>query len=156
VNADGSDPHLITDLAPSGHYPSWSPDGSRIAFADQDGVKVVAPDGSGLRPLLISDRDRPGMYYEIDWSPDGSRLLLTCVRDICVVDSEGTGLENLTAGRENTYERGADWSPDGNAIVFSSDRAGTTRLYVMDADGMNIRELETDPRLEGCCPDPDW
>jgi TolB protein len=33
------------------------------------------------------------------------------------------------------------FSPDGRYIVFNSDRAGTQQLYIMDANGANIRRL---------------
>jgi Tol biopolymer transport system component len=156
VNADGSNAHRVTDAAPGGHHPAWSPDGELIAFADAD-VMVVAPDGSGLRTLVETRAERPGSYYELEWSPDGSELLFTCERDICVVNADGSDLRNLTAGPDDTYERDADWSPDGTEIVFASDGAGglVARLYVMSADGGNVRPLASDPRL-GCCPDPDW
>lgn len=150
VDADGSDAHLV--VAGGGHYASWSPDGRLIAFADR-AIMVVAPDGSGLRTLVHDEN-----AYEVAWSPDGSKLLFTCVRDICMVDADGSGLVNLTEGPRDTYERGADWSPDGSEIVFASDRAGdgTMRLYVMDADGSDVRELANDPRVGCCPPEPDW
>jgi TolB protein len=37
------------------------------------------------------------------------------------------------------------WSPDGQYILFASDRAGNFDLYVMRADGSDIRQLTTDP-----------
>jgi TolB protein len=36
------------------------------------------------------------------------------------------------------------WSPQGNQIVFESDRAGGPHVYVMDADGSNVRRLSYD------------
>ena len=33
------------------------------------------------------------------------------------------------------------WSPDGAAIVFSSDRNGAVELFLMDAAGGNQRPL---------------
>ena len=33
------------------------------------------------------------------------------------------------------------WSPDGEKIVYSSRRGGSTQIYTMDADGQNKRQL---------------
>jgi WD40-like Beta Propeller Repeat/Bacterial Ig-like domain (group 2) len=44
-------------------------------------------------------------------------------------------------------------SPDRTRIVYSSNRGGTYDLYLMDADGGNVRRLTTDPGNEG---DPVW
>jgi Tol biopolymer transport system component len=154
VNADGSDAHRIAGgQIADGGYPSWSPDGSLIAFANGD-VMVVRPDGRDVRSLTHGEESA----YEVEWSPDGSELLFTCVRDICVIEADGTGRTNLTTGPNDTYEREAEWSPDGTQIVFLSDRdgGGQMRLYVMDADGTNVHELEVDGAFEGCCSEPDW
>ncbi len=44
-------------------------------------------------------------------------------------------------------------SPDRTRIAFSSNRAGSYDLYVMDADGMNLRRITADPGAEG---EPVW
>ncbi len=44
-------------------------------------------------------------------------------------------------------------SPDRTRIVFSSNRAGSYDLYLMDVDGGNLRRLTTDPGTEG---EPVW
>ncbi|HEX7336115.1 MAG TPA: LpqB family beta-propeller domain-containing protein [Gemmatimonadales bacterium] len=47
----------------------------------------------------------------------------------------------------------ASLSPDRTRVAFSSNRGGNFDLYLMDADGQNLRRLTTDPRNEG---DPFW
>ncbi len=67
----------IVDLPVGGlHNPSWSPDGSRIAFVswdDESGghLHAVDADGDDLEQLT----DVPGFYSETAWSPDGRRVL---------------------------------------------------------------------------------
>jgi TolB protein len=60
--------------------------------------------------------------------------------DIFITDSGGKGQPiNLT--RHEAHDLFAAWSPDGKHIVFASDRDGAVNLYVMDADGKNVRQL---------------
>jgi len=47
--------------------PTWSPDGSKIAFVRKDGIYVMNADGSGQRRLT----DAGGGPA---WSPDGSKI----------------------------------------------------------------------------------
>lgn len=73
----GGDPRRIVDFDGIGvHHPSWSPDGTRLAFVswnDADGghVHAIDPDGSDLAQLT----EVPGYYRETAWSPDGSRIV---------------------------------------------------------------------------------
>ena len=47
----------------------------------------------------------------------------------------------------------ADFSPDGSKIVFESDRSGSQQLYIMNADGTNVRRLS----FGGACyGSPEW
>ncbi|MCH8977742.1 MAG: hypothetical protein IH945_00670 [Armatimonadetes bacterium] len=84
--------------------PSWSPDGSRIAFTN-DGVYAVDPDGSNLTLLA---RNKPSASaFRPDWSPTGSHLMhgyfdrfgsdtILGSLDIYRVTSKGKGKTNLT------------------------------------------------------------
>jgi TolB protein len=71
VRPDGSDRHDVTaELGkPVIHQPAWAPDGSRIAYVENGGIAVVAPDGSRRRCLIGKGRNQSPV-----WSPDGTRI----------------------------------------------------------------------------------
>jgi Tol biopolymer transport system component len=130
---------------------AWSPDGREIAvsfFSDVRGVEILSV-ATGTRRTLRVASDR------VSWSQDSRRLLVAPLsafddpdtRALAVIEADGTGLRRLTDG---TYaDRGAQWSPDGSRIAFTSDRAFPGRnveLYVADADARRPRAL-TPPRL---------
>jgi Tol biopolymer transport system component len=157
MNADGSNlRHLAGVSSGGGVYPSWSPDSSRIAFVQKSEIWIIDADGSNPHLVLANPSERNTVYaYEVAWSPDGKRLLFTCERDLCTVDPDGSGLVALTQGSGLSYARSADWSPDGTEIVFlglETDE-GTAKLYLMTADGSNIRPLA---ELEVWGGEPDW
>src|SRR5262245_33478501 len=61
--------------------------------------------------------------------------------EIFLVTAKGQGARNLTKSKsENSYPC---WSPDGKKIAFASDRDGVMNIYVMDADGSNVKALTT-------------
>ncbi|HEY7876351.1 MAG TPA: hypothetical protein VIG64_14645, partial [Actinomycetota bacterium] len=64
------------------------------------------------------------------------------------VFGEEEGATNLT--RNDAPEMSPRWSPDGSKIAFSSHRDGEWGVYVMDADGSNVRQLVS-PGVE-----PEW
>jgi WD40 repeat protein len=59
--------------------------------------------------------------------------------DIWIVNADGTGERNLTNHPARDFE--ASFSPDGTRIAFLSDRTGATQIYVMGADGKNLRRI---------------
>jgi Tol biopolymer transport system component len=67
--------------------------------------------------------------------------------DIFEANPDGTGLRRLTDA--HGYDAEGSYSPDGRHIVFCSNRGGADdlELYVMDADGKNVRQLTHAP---GC------
>jgi TolB protein len=71
INADGTSLTQITDDPAVDKDPSWSPDGSALAFVSYRDrmvkIYVIAADGTGERRLT----DTPGSDYDPAWSPTG-------------------------------------------------------------------------------------
>ncbi len=59
--------------------------------------------------------------------------------DIFVIEPGDAAPRNLTNLRGSDSDPA--WSPDGESIAFSSRRGGGEDIYVMDADGANVRQL---------------
>ena len=138
-------------LAPGNNVqPAWSPDGSRIAWASAGGIRIAAPNGTGVVQLTDDRRDR-----DPAWSPDGALIVFASNRDgdfeIYEQPVNGGGLRQMTDNDvEDTHP---SWSPTADAIVFSSNRAGTSDLWTMGPNGENLRQLT----LEGDAEDaPAW
>src|SRR6266516_2940592 len=142
--------------------PTWSPDGSKIAFMSlRDGngeIYVMNADGSS-QERLTSDT---AWDQSPAWSPDGSKIAFVSNRDgitaIYVMNPDGTGPVRLTDPGDGVTP---DWSPDGRRIAFSSYREGHYEIYVMNADGTGLTPLTNNPsnpdsRLQIQAIGPDW
>ena len=139
VNTDGSGlVRLTNDVGVADYYPTWSPDGSQIAFLSGDPVQgyttiqVMNADGSNRRQILSS------YSWTAHWSPDGSKILFAYAGQLYTVKPDGTDLRQLT--HPPTYYSYARWSPDGKKIAVVRDVnyvAGgvSDGIFVMDADG---------------------
>ncbi len=153
MNADGSDVQRLTDAAGRDVEPHWSPDGATIVFSserdDPDNAQLylMNADGSNQRrlPSPLTD-DQIGAR----WSPDGQWILFHSNPlvgdlprfDIFKIRPDGSDLAQLTDVPGNNFM--PDWSPDGERIVFASQRDGNRELYVMNADGSDQVRLTGD------------
>jgi Tol biopolymer transport system component len=85
------------------------------------------------------------------WKPGGAKLAFDSDGDIFKMNPDGSGVVNLT--HSDSFDADAGWSPDGKKIAFESDRrhgAERAEIYVMNADGTNVRRVSTLPeRTQG-------
>ncbi len=81
MNRDGSDPVNVSNHSAFDGYPSWSPDGSRIAFASNRAgetagnfhIYIMNADGSDV--VMVLENDAMVEDARPRWSPDGSKIL---------------------------------------------------------------------------------
>ncbi len=87
--------------------------------------------------------EQPGEAVELprfpSISPDGEELVFTWGGDLWRVAAEGGTATRLTGHRlDDLY---SSWSPDGDALVFSSLRDGYLNVWRMRPDGTGLRQL---------------
>ncbi len=140
VNTDGSGLTLLAERVATDL--DWSPEGTRIAFADRTGIYRMNPDGSNVTLISGIPASR------LDWSPDGTRIAFASAdpggnSDIYVMSADGSDATRLTdnPGRDD----GPAWTPDGARIGFTSYGDGNLDIYVMNADGSGVVRLTDHP-----------
>jgi Tol biopolymer transport system component len=75
-----------------------------------------------------------------DWSPVADEIAFWSGQELCYgqvwkANADGSGRTQLTHGPLPSRNDDPQWSPDGTKLLFSSDRAGRTELWMMNADG---------------------
>lgn len=132
----GPDPREIYHVA-------WSPAGGTLALSIQRtphapfGIALLSLQTRALRTLTEPPADARG-DLDLAFSPDGTRLAFVRstvekVDDIYVVPVAGGELKRLTF--EHAEITGLDWTPDGRALIYTSDRAGSAALWRIPAAG---------------------
>jgi len=151
--------------------PVFSPDGAAIAFAsDRDGdwnIYLMDTDGANVRPALSGYAGTDEVHPT--FTPDSLSLAFSSDRadgnwDIYTaalhtkIATEGRPRpvlpgESSDAWTRLTTDPAADRFPtlsaNGRTIAFRSERDGNSEIYLMDADGSNLRPVTDDPAFDG-------
>ena len=122
---------------------SWSPDGQKIAYMDDDGndteIFTVGADGSGTPTNLTNNTT---VDYAPDWSPDGAKIayrgqgpLGDTDNEVFTVNADGTGTPTNVTNNNVDDGIGPRWSPDGQKIAYIGDGTANADVFVIDAAG---------------------
>lgn len=143
---------------------SWSPDGSKLAFAAWTStnewwdIYTINTDGTGLT-MLTNDA-----YNDVGpkWSPDGSQIGFVSDRDdgttsnLWIMNADGTNPLRITDFPfSNNDALSLDWSPNGKQIVISGGNGFGSELYVINLDEKSLYQL-TDDGLTSFNGSPSW
>lgn len=162
IRPGGKDKTQLTQNERSNYKPFWSPDGSKIVYMSSKTmnyeIMVMNQDGTGK----INVSDHPNHDSSPSWSPDGKNIAFLSIRggylNLFVVNADGTGLRNITKHEEKgmqefnatadtvdelSYKFGTTWSPDSKSIVFAMYNGNVQKLYIIQTDGSNEKELVT-------------
>jgi Tol biopolymer transport system component len=182
VNADGSGQVNLTNSASTEGDPSWSPDGTRIAFSsDRDStdpecdgyfepcnyeIYVMNADGTGQTRVTNTASYAEGHPR---WSPDGTKVTYSVFsgcdgEPACgvwteTINADGSGRTFFITASFGAERFDAAWSPDGKRLAyayFNDYNFGVqtdTQLYIANPDGSDNRVF--------CCENtfaryPDW
>jgi TolB protein len=123
--------------------PSWSPDGTKLAYVSFEKKKpiiYVQSLVSGQRYILANFK---GNNSAPSWSPDGKRLAIVLTyganSQIYTINADGTGLQQLI--KSSAIDTEPVWSPDGSYIYFTSDRGGGPQIYRTSSSGGDVKRV---------------
>jgi Tol biopolymer transport system component len=144
VSFEGDDMNVLATGVGRRRSPTWSPDGSRIAYVaagETDSIVLMANDGTDAEVVSLGNlRD----VYDIDWSP-GGRWIVFVARplddgragrlDLYSLDLIRRKVKRLTD--DGSSDSQTSWSPDGEWILFMSSGSVT----VISPDGTQRKRV---------------
>ena len=127
---DGTGVRQVGDTGLNARSPSWSPDGSTIAFGEGNasaeiGVSLYLMNADGSNVRQVSDVRGDGWaFVQIDWSRDGTKIAGTGSAtdnagewDIWVINADGSGATNVGT-TDDSDELFPMWAPDRDALAW--------------------------------------
>jgi TolB protein len=144
INPDGGGKTEVT----RGEQPSYSPDGTKIAFGVSDGhdAEIYTVEATGGKPFQITDNAMDDLHPS--YSPDGKRIAYTCSdghdAEICTIKATGGKPFQLT--KNDRLDFGPSYSPGGKRIAYSGLTRTDWEVFTIDARGggrFNVTKNDT-------------
>jgi TolB protein len=143
ADADGESVHVAVRSNEPIISPSWSPDGTKVAyvsFEQRKPIIYVQDLVTGARRVVANQK---GNNSAPSWSPDGTMLAIALSKDghyqVYTVNADGSGLRRVSSSSGIDTE--PQWSADGQHLYFTSDRSGGPQIYKMSAAGGNAMRV---------------
>ena len=146
ADADGYNARTIFSSSKQILSPSWSPDGSRLAYVSFESGNSAIYIQDIIQGTRAKVSAKKGINSAPAWSPDGRNLALTLSAggspDIYILNIAAKKLKRLTSGPSIDTEPA--WMPDGRTLLFTSDRSGGPQIYQVSANGGKAQRLTFD------------
>ncbi len=134
--------------------PTFSPDGSKIAFvSDKDGsprIYLLPAVHTKIRgnPVLLTKRNLENSCPS--WSPDGKKIAFSAktkgTRQIWIYDFDAGGEWQLTDGTGN--KENPSWAPDSEHLVFNSTDGHISELYLVNLNQPDVIKISSGPGVK--------
>ncbi|MDO8351292.1 MAG: Tol-Pal system beta propeller repeat protein TolB [Gallionella sp.] len=143
ADSDGHNEQIVLKQNEPIMSPSWSPDGSHLAYVSfETGHAAVF-----VQSLYTHQRkavaDFRGSNSAPAWSPDGKQLAVVLTRDgssqIYLMRPDGGEIRRITFS--GAIDTEPNFSPDGQSMLFTSDRGGSAQVYRMPVAGGAAQRL---------------
>jgi TolB protein len=143
ADSDGYNPHIILNSNQPIMSPSWSPDGSQLAYVSFESGKsaiYIQNIFTGKKRMVSGKK---GINGAPTWSRNGSQIAMSLSVDgnseIYILSVHNGALKRLT--NDQAIDTEPAWSGDGRSIIFTSDRGGSAQLYKIPAYGGQAKRM---------------
>ena len=114
-----------------GNNPSISNDGKQLVFTDPDKT-LLWTDGITQKRLFQN-------VDEARWSPDNQYIAFVSDGTSFMMNADGSGVKSISP--KYLAINGISWSPDGSRIAISAKKGNRSRIWLVDVNGRNQREV---------------
>jgi hypothetical protein len=134
----------LTDNPVRSDHPTWSNDGSKIAFnnvLEGDNIDIFIMDANGLNQMNLSNH--PAVDVSPDWSPVANEIVFSSNRDggydLYLMNVDSGQVERLTS--DGIDKNHPAWSSDGRRIAYWQSENGAYALKILNRTDGSISTL---------------